>query len=64
MDHDPPVGVGNEAMRDARRGKIAVELDPMIARGRARRKDLDGDHPVRDLDRIERRGGADDDGVR
>ncbi len=40
-------------MRDARQGEVAGELRALIAGRRAAREDLDHDHRLRDLDRVD-----------
>src|SRR5271166_7179567 len=64
VDHHPPVRVEDEIVLDARQREIAVELDAVVVRRRARRQDLGHNDRIGNLDRVEGRRWADDEGVR
>ena len=57
VDHHIAVRVQDQVVLDAAKREIAVELEPMVLRSRARRQDLDDNDWVRDLQRVEVGGG-------
>ncbi len=54
MNDDAPFGIENEVVDDAGKREVAGQLDAMIARGGARRKNLHDDDGIRNFDRVRR----------